>query len=118
MPKPEPLTRIPRFVLEDRILGAWVGKSYGAAMGDPLEFAFNVQEHALRDWLVNEDGDYYRSIEITTRAGQDTDSKNACQCTAVWVTGRRNLASEGVGIALGRVVSYAGRVAALPSGRC
>ena len=58
--------------------------------------------------------------------------ENACQCTAVWVTGladgehelqvqvtgRRNPASEGVGIALGRVVSYAGRVAALPSGRC
>ena len=53
---------------------------------------------------------------------------NACQCTAVWVTGlaagehrlevrvsgRSNPASEGVGITLGRVVSYAGRVAALP----
>ena len=28
--------------------------------------------------------------------------------------GRRNAASEGVGITLGRVVSYAGRVAELP----
>ena len=50
------------------------------------------------------------------------------QCTAVWVTGlaagehrlqvrvtgRSNPASEGVGITLGRVVSYAGRVAELP----
>jgi hypothetical protein len=54
---------------------------------------------------------------------------NACQCTAVWVTGladgehrlevrvtgRKNPESEGAGIALGRVVSYAGRVAELPN---
>ena len=59
-------------VLEDRILGAWVGKSYGAAMGEPLEFAFNgrmflgavdVQEHALREWLVNED-DLYMNMAM------------------------------------------------------
>ena len=66
------LIRIPKFVLEDRILGAWVGKSYGAAMGEPLEFAFNgriflgavdVQEHALREWLVNED-DLYMNMAM------------------------------------------------------
>ena len=68
----ESLIRIPKFVLEDKILGAWVGKSYGAAMGEPLEFAFNgrifegavdVQEHALRDWLVNED-DLYMNMAM------------------------------------------------------
>ena len=66
------LVRLPKFVLEDRILGAWVGKSYGAAMGEPLEFAFNgriflgavdVQEHALREWLVNED-DLYMNMAM------------------------------------------------------
>ena len=66
------LVRIPKVVLEDRILGAWVGKSYGAAMGEPLEFAFNgrmflgavdVQEHALREWLVNED-DLYMNMAM------------------------------------------------------
>lgn len=59
--------RIPKVVLEDKILGAWVGKSYGAAMGEPLEFFFtgktfegavDVQEQALREWLVNEDDLY------------------------------------------------------------
>ena len=66
------LVRVPKSVLEDRILGAWVGKSYGAAMGEPLEFAFNgriflgavdVQEHALREWLVNED-DLYMNMAM------------------------------------------------------
>ena len=66
------LVRIPKFVLEDRILGAWVGKSYGAAMGEPLEFAFNgrifagavdVQGHALREWLVDED-DLYMNMAM------------------------------------------------------
>ena len=61
------LIRIPKFVLEDKILGAWVGKSYGAAMGEPLEFSFtgrtfegavDVQQRALREWLVNEDDLY------------------------------------------------------------
>ena len=71
------LVRIPKFVLEDRILGAWVGKSYGAAMGEPLEFAFNgriflgavdVQEHALREWLVNEDDLYMNMANLAVVA--------------------------------------------------
>ena len=53
--------------LRDKILGAWVGKSYGAAMGEPIEFKYagqiyegsvDVQEIHLRDWLVNEDDLY------------------------------------------------------------
>ena len=71
------LIRIPRAVLEDRILGAWAGKSYGAAMGEPLEFAFNgriflgavdVQEHALREWLVNEDDLYMNMANLAVVA--------------------------------------------------
>ena len=59
--------RMPKLVLEDKIFGAWVGKSYGAAMGEPLEFSFtgrtfegavDVQEKALKEWLVNEDDLY------------------------------------------------------------
>ena len=49
----------------------WASRT-GAAMGEPLEFAFNgrmflgavdVQEHALREWLVNED-DLYMNMAM------------------------------------------------------
>jgi hypothetical protein len=79
------LVRIPRSVLEDRILGAWVGKSYGAAMGEPLEFAFNgrvflgavdVQEHALRTWLVNEDDLYMNMANLAVVADKGLDASS------------------------------------------
>ena len=79
------LVRIPKLVLEDRILGAWVGKSYGAAMGEPLEFAFNgrmflgavdVQEHALREWLVNEDDLYMNMAMLAVVADKGLDASS------------------------------------------
>ena len=78
------MNRIEKRALRDRILGAWVGKSYGAAMGEPIEFKYvgeiyegpsDVQEVHLRDWLVNED-DLYMNMGMLkvvrrTRTGGD-----------------------------------------------
>ena len=53
--------------LKDKILGAWVGKSYGAMMGEPMEFqaqgeiyegSLAIQPEAPRKWLYNEDDLY------------------------------------------------------------
>jgi hypothetical protein len=53
--------------LKDRILGAWVGKSYGAMMGEPMEFhsqgeiyegSLAIQPDAPIKWLYNEDDLY------------------------------------------------------------
>jgi hypothetical protein len=53
--------------LKDKILGAWVGKSYGAMMGEPMEFQaqgeiyeglLDIQPEAPTTWLHNEDDLY------------------------------------------------------------
>ena len=79
--------RIPKLVLEDKILGAWVGKSYGAAMGEPLEFFFtgrtfegsvNVQKQALQEWLVDEDDLYVNlaMMEVVAEKGLGATSED------------------------------------------
>ena len=53
--------------LRDKILGAWVGKSYGAMMGEPMEFdaqgeiyegSLDIHPDAPKIWLHNEDDLY------------------------------------------------------------
>lgn len=53
--------------LKNKILGAWVGKSYGAMMGEPMEFqaqgeiyegSLDIQPDAPKIWLHNEDDLY------------------------------------------------------------
>lgn len=74
-------------VLRDKILGAWVGKSYGAAMGEPIEFQYcgeiyegsvDVQEKFLRDVLVNEDDLYMNMgmLRVVVDHGLDATSDN------------------------------------------
>ena len=108
------LVRVPRVVLEDRILGAWVGKSYGAdgqarqnvLAGIPAELAGHPAYNPHADDIDFQiECDYIGMIS----PGLPEAAQDLCR-----VTGRSNPASEGVGITLGRVVSYAGRVAELP----
>ena len=53
--------------LRNKILGAWVGKSYGAMMGEPMEFhaqgeifegSLDIQPEAPATWLYYEDDLY------------------------------------------------------------
>ena len=53
--------------LKDKILGGWTGKSYGAIMGEPMEFHaqgntyngnLDIHPDAPKIWLYNEDDLY------------------------------------------------------------
>ncbi len=81
------MNRIEKGALRDRILGAWVGKSYGAAMGEPIEFKYvgeiyegpsDVQEVHLRDWLVNEDDLYMNMgmLKVVAERGLEATSED------------------------------------------
>ena len=59
--------KISKAELKNKILGAWVGKSYGAMMGEPMEFqaqgeiyegSLDIQPDAPNIWLHNEDDLY------------------------------------------------------------
>jgi len=59
--------KISKSDLRNKILGAWVGKSYGAIMGEPMEFqaqgeiyegSLDIQPAAPKIWLHNEDDLY------------------------------------------------------------
>jgi hypothetical protein len=61
------MVKISKQTLKDKILGAWVGKSYGAMMGEPMEFhaqgeiyegPLDIQPDAPKIWLYNEDDLY------------------------------------------------------------
>lgn len=58
---------ISKQTLKDKILGGWAGKSYGAMMGEPMEFAaqgeiyegsLDIHPEAPTTWLHNEDDLY------------------------------------------------------------
>ena len=77
------MLRLKKDALKDKILGAWVGKSYGAAMGEPIEFKYtgeifegnvDVQELHLREWLVNEDDLYMNMAVLQVVAEQGLDA--------------------------------------------
>jgi hypothetical protein len=79
--------RIDKKTLRDKIMGAWVGKSYGAAMGEPIEFDYcgeiydgpvDVQDEHLRDWLVNEDDLYMNMgmLEVVAERGLNATSED------------------------------------------
>ena len=81
------MVRLEKDTLRDRILGAWVGKSYGAAMGEPIEFDYAgeiyegsvaVQEVHLRDWLVNEDDLYMNMgmLQVVAERGLEATSED------------------------------------------
>jgi hypothetical protein len=59
--------KISKEELKNKILGAWVGKSYGAMMGEPMEFhsqgeiyegSLDIQPEAPKIWLYHEDDLY------------------------------------------------------------
>ena len=61
------MVKITKKALRDKILGAWVGKSYGAIMGEPMEFAvhgeiyegsLDIHPDAPKIWLKYEDDLY------------------------------------------------------------
>jgi hypothetical protein len=61
------ILKISKTGLRNKILGAWVGKSYGAMMGEPMEFqaqghiyegALDIHPDAPKIWLHNEDDLY------------------------------------------------------------
>jgi hypothetical protein len=61
------MVKITKETLRDKILGAWVGKSYGAIMGEPMEFAvhgqiyegsLDIHPDAPKIWLKYEDDLY------------------------------------------------------------
>jgi hypothetical protein len=81
------VVRIENDSLRDKILGAWVGKSYGAAVGEPIEFDYAgeifegsvaVQEVHLRDWLVNEDDLYMNMgmLKVVVERGLEATSED------------------------------------------
>ena len=58
---------ITKEMLKNKILGGWTGKSYGAMMGEPMEFhaqgaiysgSLNIQPEAPKTWLHKEDDLY------------------------------------------------------------
>ena len=66
--------------LRNKILGAWVGKSYGAMMGEPMEFhaqgeiyegSLDIQPDAPKFWLYNEDDLYTNMafLEVMQKKG-------------------------------------------------
>lgn len=74
--------QIPKQVLKDKILGGWTGKSYGAMMGEPMEFAaqgsiyegtLDIHPKAPTIWLHNEDDLYVNMafLEIMQEKGLD-----------------------------------------------
>ena len=61
------ISNITKEVLKDKILGGWTGKSYGAMMGEPMEFhaegaiyrgSLDIQPEAPKTWLHKEDDLY------------------------------------------------------------
>ena len=61
------MIKVSKDTLKDKILGGWVGKSYGAMMGEPMEFhaqgeiyegSLDIHPDAPRVWLYNEDDLY------------------------------------------------------------
>ena len=114
---------------------AWMKKHeliFSSTPGDSIETSFAgscvyMQANLHSDCGIVDvyiDGELVQSRDLYI----DPQWNNCIQSTAVWVTGmedtrhtlkavvsgRKNDASGGIGIALGRVVSYRGEVAALP----
>ncbi|MDE0784677.1 MAG: ADP-ribosylglycohydrolase family protein, partial [Planktomarina sp.] len=61
------IAKLSKKELRNKVLGAWVGKSYGAMMGEPMEFhaqgeiyegSLDIQPEAPTTWLYNEDDLY------------------------------------------------------------
>lgn len=119
----------------DPATGQWVKKELisSSTPGDYIEVTFNGSCVYMQGNLNSNYGivDVYIDDELVQSRDLYIDQQwdNCVQSTAVWVTGmedaqhilkavvsgRKNEASSGIGIALGRVVSYRGEVAALPS---
>ena len=114
---------------------AWMKKHeliFSSTPGDSIETGFTGSCVYMQASLHSEYGivDIYIDGKLVKSRDLYIDSQwdNCAQSTAVWVTGmedtrhtlkavvsgRKNNASGGIGIALGRVVSYQGEVAALP----
>jgi len=73
--------------LKDKILGAWVGKSYGAIMGEPMEFdaqgeiyegSLEIHPDAPKIWLHNEDDLYTNMsfLEVLREHGLEATQEN------------------------------------------
>ena len=105
---------------------------FSSIPGDSIETSFAGSCVYMQANLHSDYGivDIYIDGELVQSRDLHIDSQwnNCAQSTAVWVTGmedtrhtlkavvsgRKNDASGGIGIALGRMVSYRGEVAALP----
>ena len=73
--------------LKDKILGGWTGKSYGAIMGEPMEFhaqgntyngSLDIHPDAPKIWLHNEDDLYTNMafLEIMRDKGLNASQDN------------------------------------------
>ncbi|MBR55385.1 hypothetical protein CMK19_16640 [Candidatus Poribacteria bacterium] len=73
--------------LKNKILGGWTGKSYGAMMGQPMEFAaqgeiyqgsLDIHPESPEVWLHNEDDLYTNMafLEVLRDKGLDASQEN------------------------------------------